>query len=451
MLCLAGAALLLSACQKEDTSATVVQGLVLSMENFRPTPATKTETFGNNIRWNDGDQVLLGGETYSVSVADGTAKVLDFEGSGALTGFFPTDVVTAGASTNTPTVNLPNAYTSTYTDSWQHIALPMAASTPSVADGLRFRHISSAVCVRVMNATNHPLYLDSVVVISSQYQLCGSRQIVLDQEDMGLDATPTDDASKRRVRVQFERHTTSLLPDAILDVQVPIYPIDADAAMTVRVYAHRYIEGMAADATLYTFDHTTTAPALPRNAMMKAQIKIDPTSDHVSVDDRGFSVGSGKKVYFSQGNLKYIIASKKWYFQEQQYGISEAMGNVGENYSNATEVGLFGWGTNGVPNEGYITDPTSTSKTGTYGPSANLDPTSTDWGHNPIENGGGKADQWRTLSSVEWNYLLISRTASTVGGVANAKFARAKLKTINGVILFPDNFTPPHRLQYQFV
>jgi len=70
------------------------------------------------------------------------------------------------------------------------------------------------------------------------------------------------------------------------------------------------------------------------------------------------------------------------------------------------------------------------------------------WGTNAISNGGNAANSgWRTLTggdSGEWNYLFNSRSASTVIGTENARFAKAKLfDTTYGVILFPDSYTHP--------
>ena len=68
-----------------------------------------------------------------------------------------------------------------------------------------------------------------------------------------------------------------------------------------------------------------------------------------------------------------------------------------------------------------------------------------DWGKLAISNGGNTADSgWRTLANDEWNCLFNTRTASTVAGTSNARFAKAKLfDTTHGIILFPDNYTHP--------
>ena len=50
---------------------------------------------------------------------------------------------------------------------------------------------------------------------------------------------------------------------------------------------------------------------------------------------------------------------------------------------------------------------------------------------------------WKTLSSAEWKYLLDTRSASTVNGTANARYAKATVCSNAGLIIFPDEYTHP--------
>ena len=61
----------------------------------------------------------------------------------------------------------------------------------------------------------------------------------------------------------------------------------------------------------------------------------------------------------------------------------------------------------------------------------------TDWGVNPITNGGNEADAWRTLTGDEWYYLFYTReNAATL-------FALGSVNGVNGTILLPDNWELP--------
>ena len=53
------------------------------------------------------------------------------------------------------------------------------------------------------------------------------------------------------------------------------------------------------------------------------------------------------------------------------------------------------------------------------------------------------ANGYASLSSDEWTYLLNSRAASTINGVANARFVKCKFQDKRGLLIFPDEFVWP--------
>ena len=128
-----------------------------------------------------------------------------------------------------------------------------------------------------------------------------------------------------------------------------------------------------------------------------------------------FSVSASKQVYFSKGNLRY--ASSKWSFFDNQY-------DYYKSYS-ADAWDHFGWSTS-APTYGMNTSFQNSDYSGDF----------VDWG---ATMGTG----WRTLSKDEWTYLLNTRSASTVGGTENGRYAQAKVNDVQGVILFPDTYTHP--------
>ena len=163
----------------------------------------------------------------------------------------------------------------------------------------------------------------------------------------------------------------------------------------------------------------------------------------------GVFTADGQTVYFSEGNLQATTADLganwTWAFASAQYAC------VGNNAANTTisgsmtlsengTVDLFGWNAAGSTYDNYGINNSITP--------ADYDETSgvslkNDWGHNPIANGGGTADAWRTMSHADWVYILTNRSASTVCGTANAHYAIAKVNDVSGIILFPDNYTHP--------
>lgn len=153
-----------------------------------------------------------------------------------------------------------------------------------------------------------------------------------------------------------------------------------------------------------------------------------------------FSVGGGKKVHFSQGNLKYVNGT--WSFHTNQY---DYMGGSSHSVNDSTD--LFGWV--GASSTVFTSAPAmygvSTSVTyDDYGTSVS-DALKADWGNLAISNGGNAVNSgWKTLTggSGEWGYL-VTRTASTVGGTSNGRYAKATVDGKVGIILFPDVYTHP--------
>lgn len=165
-----------------------------------------------------------------------------------------------------------------------------------------------------------------------------------------------------------------------------------------------------------------------------------------------FSVNETKQVYFSQGNLQAVIASgptntynytaSKWKFAEHQW--SYVGNNAGNNsFAAGTTVDLFGWVGTSASNITYGLC-TYNDADGTYYGNSTEDALKSDWGTLAIENGGNTANSgWRTLTRGEWDYLFNTRSASTIGSTDNARYAKAKVNNVAGVILFPDRYTHP--------
>ena len=129
-----------------------------------------------------------------------------------------------------------------------------------------------------------------------------------------------------------------------------------------------------------------------------------------------FSIGSKNKVLFSKGNLQYQASTKTWRFADNQYDIiGEANNNISSD--NSGLIDLFGWGTGNNPTN-------------------NVDyPSFDDWGKNAISNGGDKANQWQSLDT--WHYIFLIR--ETRSGL---RYAKANVNNVNGVILLPDTWIP---------
>ena len=150
----------------------------------------------------------------------------------------------------------------------------------------------------------------------------------------------------------------------------------------------------------------------------------------------------GDQVYFSQGNLQYQASTNTWKFADNQYDyIGSTNSNISSTYSGW--IDLFGWGTSGYNHGANCYQPWSTSTSysdyyayGNYQYNLYDQTGQADWGYNAISNGSNTANQWRTLTGPEWDYVF--NTRATTSGI---RYAKANVNNVNGVILLPDDWS----------
>jgi len=226
-----------------------------------------------------------------------------------------------------------------------------------------------------------------------------------------------------------------------------LLPQDAVAAGTM---------GSAYTSTLDYQGTCGAVPAIKANDYLSNGISVSVKAPYLSLPGEFTVNESGKTVHFSPGNLQYQASTGTWRFAAQQYTIiGDAAGNNTENEgTRATQadwIDLFGWGTSGWNSGAVAYQPYSISTTnsdyypgGAYTNSLVGDYANADWGvYNAISNGGNKAGMWRVTTSTEWIYICSQRPASTVNGVANARYAKATVNSVTGLIIFPDSYTHP--------
>lgn len=141
-----------------------------------------------------------------------------------------------------------------------------------------------------------------------------------------------------------------------------------------------------------------------------------------------FSVSDSTKVTFSPGNLQYTQSTDTWEFAINQYDM------IGENNVKdgklADKIDLFGWSSTGSAKFGVSTSTDTIDYLGSF----------IDWGINKI--GNDAPNTWRTLTAIEWYYLLNARpNASSLVGVA-------QVNGVNGLIILPDNWECPSAITF---
>lgn len=136
-----------------------------------------------------------------------------------------------------------------------------------------------------------------------------------------------------------------------------------------------------------------------------------------------FSVSPTKKVHFSQGNLQYHIPTKTWKLADNQLKMVYR-GALYHKVLNGGYIDQYGWGRGDDPvksdDEHYLT----------Y----------SEWGKNPIEDGGYRPDMWFTLTKDEWSYVLEER--NTLSGARYVKATLPLAYSSTGLLLFPDDWDP---------
>jgi len=168
-----------------------------------------------------------------------------------------------------------------------------------------------------------------------------------------------------------------------------------------------------------------------------------------------YTIGPGKKVYFSKGNLQYNpnggtheniegdTINGLWRFAATQYEFlgTKCYGNRCPTANMNTWMDLLGWGTSGYNGKEAACCSTNDAK---YAPTGtNIAETYYDWGvYNAISNGGNEPDIWRTLTKDEWFWLVQLRdSAFQKCGLAQIKIDYNT--SYYGLILLPDEWIWP--------
>lgn len=301
LLILGGMALMAS-CQKEETDTLPEGAIMLTMEGYHA-DGSKTQVNGNSVAWVGGESVRINGNSYAVTVSDGKAYINgDGIASGALYGYYGASV-TNGENTLAPTVTVPSEYSCTYdgnSTSTQIIALPMVAYSPSKGNSIKFRHVTSAIQVKLRKSM-YPSYvrLDRVVISSSTHQLSGTVPVTLDADGNPTVAAQTTN-TRNSVTVNVTDTPSIFTSDGIdglyRTVQVPVLPI-SDGSITIEVFAHE--DGYPECVYKYKRENISVS-SLPRNAMASAGC-IFQESEYTNIID--VSRHSSDEVRVTNGNI----------------------------------------------------------------------------------------------------------------------------------------------------
>lgn len=261
---------------------------------------TKVSVQDETVIWETGDVIGINyNGKLDVTVSDGKAYVSDPQFT-TVCALYPCPSENGFFISSSPTITVPATYSSAnnyMVGTRQHISLPMGSyySGSTTPTSLTFRHVSAAVKVMLWNACSQDIIVDKVVVKTDTYRINGSVSLDLTKNDLGVAASyDSSSASDRSVTIQFPSSGEGALVIAAGDntksVQVPILPIGADN-VTIEVYAHT--AGFSTSLKVYSY--TASSPALARNRMLTAKVKIntDFPSRIVTLSNNDYAAQNG--------------------------------------------------------------------------------------------------------------------------------------------------------------
>lgn len=381
------AAFTMSSCVKEQIieSGGSITGGICIITAYTESDLTKTSLNGDdyngyNVVWSKGDKISIGGNIFTLTAGEGTTK-------GTFQGTLPKD--------GTYTANYPVAFGQYSWDMDQNYSegnitgSPMKAEV-TISDGkltepLSFKNAGGILRLRLKgNAAVTHIYA------------------------YGADAPKDFNIHmKCGAGVQLNSNNGTVFHIAIPENEYP----EAGFVITT-VDGTEFRKKLKSDITF---------------VIKRSQITDATVSDINSTAPAGmlpgkFSIGEGRQVHFSKGNLRYTCSTRTWSFFDRQY-LCGPLDKV-----DGSEISLFTWGYNAEKSiKPYGNDGDNVSiVAGMLSPEE-------DWA-STIDSRRGV---WRTLTKDDWVYLFKNRKD------AEKKYGYATVGNVPGIIILPDDFTDP--------
>ena len=376
---------------ENDKVAPAAEGSRIIAVSFAP--QTKTELDGFQPKFVDNDSILISNgvaiDTCEVKVESEVATI-STNLTGPLTAVYPYKA----AKMNDNNHNLiDTVLVSTVQDgTFASANICMARMTDENEESLSFENKTAVFCIKP--PTNSPEYVE---VSAEGFDIAN---------DYPEGSTYTTCNTIHVAPINTDSvYVSILVPDGLKVSNLKFYDGTNEKAITTGAQAGEEI----AAGTLYTVTNAnweSTEADIPDGALKGV-----------------FSVSADKQVYFSQGNLRYVVNTQEWGFYEQQYGHCNTSTYNGRH---SDTVSLFTWGYDAeksiVPNGNEFDNVSRISD--------NFEQAE-DWGCTI-----GDCNTWRTLTTSEWSYLFYSRSHTN----DLYKYGVTVCGSENCVVLLPDNW-----------
>ena len=258
------ALLLIAACHKEGDGRVE---LILEPMNGN---GAKLVIGSDNVSgtWSDGDVISFNGTRVGITREDNThAYISDANSRSVNSACFPATMSDGDLSGSSVTMTLPSTYHYALSNGRQRLDLPMAARAAE-GEPLRFRHLTAALSVVIRNDRSETLVIDSLVVGSDSYRLCGDYSVNMDALS-SLSPQALNGAADSSVTMVFDRQRLELAPGDTVMVMVPVLPVGEGNRFTITVSSryqgkrYRYVKPQR------------TGGSLPRNTLAYAPMSLN--------------------------------------------------------------------------------------------------------------------------------------------------------------------------------
>lgn len=406
--------------------------------------------------WHNNDLIRVNNQTCTTSAALGSsAQITDVVESNHYRAIYPANIVgnVDISSGNTIAVTLPREQQYEIDSRGdQKVKVPMGAYSDN--ESLIFHNLCSLIKVVISNRMNGDFVLDRIEVTADHAFLSGQgNATVTGSSENDKVEIPESSSAYHDVSLKFPSSNRPTIGRGDRDTYVyyiiaPEFADEDDVTITLYSTNGQYA----------TFEKHTS---LQHNRMAQVSLTVEELQRWANgVLPGAFSVSGTQQVHFSQGNLQYQASTNTWRFAEHQWDYvgtqtPDGGGRYGGTVSGSDNrnisstytgwIDLFGWGTSGWNSGAVYYQPWSTNDRnfsyfpgGSYTNCLTGDYAEADWAwHNTISNGGNAVHQWRTLTSVEWDYLLKNRYD------ASAKCGTGNINGVGGLIILPDSWTLP--------
>lgn len=439
MICMSALLLLAVSCKKDNEKQPQMEddGFTATIE--LQDDGSKTHLEGNAARWDNGDQITVCSNTYSNGYTFTSQNVesgnitAHFAGTNIPNDFFqPPFTAFYGnvtVSNGNYTLRVPAEQNAVYNNgAFQNTfasgANPMAARSNDKY--LHFKNICGILELKLYNTSG--CHVDEIVLTAAEgVKLNGTGTVDMSSGTPVLGAL--NGGNTITLKCNGNLSTNANNPSHFYFV---LPPVTLTGGFTITVK-----DGSKVDTrTVSTDINIQRSHIKPMEKLAVAPAIATPEG---AVKGGVFTVNSqGKQVYFSKGNLTYNVGDGKWRFYENQTDIdAEPYNHLG------SLISLFTWGYGAW----------STGSSWSYQNNNNF----TDWGSQPIANGGNTGGLWRTLTNDEWCYLVGGRRVNGYQGSDAWDKGRGylwTLATVNGIfgaVIFPDGFSNPTSQELNYI